>query len=118
MAAQCEWEAYHWSAATGPYMDLTCGFEHYESERRRSGSHVVREVMRKMRKIEREVGPLRLVPFTTDESSLQKLIATKIEQYRRIRCVNHLAEPWRIELLRSIIHSRSAEFAGMFSVLL
>jgi CelD/BcsL family acetyltransferase involved in cellulose biosynthesis len=118
LAAQRELATHAWFAADSPYMDLSEGFEHYEQERRRAGSDTIREVLRKMRKIEREVGPLRLVPFTTDEGLLQRLVCGKIEQYRRIRSVNHLAEPWRIELLRSIVQTRDAEFGGMLSVLL
>jgi CelD/BcsL family acetyltransferase involved in cellulose biosynthesis len=118
MAAQREFTGHQWFAAHAPYMDLSQGFGHYEQQRRRSGSDLIQAALRKMRKIEREIGPLRLVPFTTDKSVLQQLIVGKIDQYRRTRCVNHLAEPWRIELLRSIVNTRGEEFAGMLSVLL
>lgn len=118
IAAQREFAPYHWFAAGSPYMDLSEGFEHYQQERHRAGSHTVRQALRKIRKIERDVGPLRLIPYTTDERIFQSLVASKIKQYRRMRAVNHLAESWRIELLRSIACTREPEFAGMLSVLL
>jgi CelD/BcsL family acetyltransferase involved in cellulose biosynthesis len=118
VAAQREFEPYHWLTADSPYLDLSDGFEHYQQKLRCAGSHTVKEALRKIRKIEREVGPLRLIPYTTDERIFQGLITSKVKQYRRIRSVNHLAEPWRIELLRSISRTRKPEFAGMLSVLL
>jgi CelD/BcsL family acetyltransferase involved in cellulose biosynthesis len=118
IAAQREFAPYHWLTADSPYMDLSEGFEHYRQERLCAGSHTVKEALRKIRKIERDVGPLRLIPYTTDERIFQSLITWKSKQYRRMRSVNHLAEPWRIELLQSISRTRKPEFSGMLSVLL
>ncbi len=113
--AQVPFVPFHWYPADSPYIDLARGFDHYQQQRRAAGSDTVKQVLRKIRKIEREVGPLEFVPFTTDDQLFETLIEWKIAQYREIRSVNHLAEPWRIELLKSIVHTTGENFCGMMS---
>ncbi len=115
IASQDAFAAYHWREADSPFMDLSQGFEQYQTARQADGSDTIKQVLRKMRKIEREVGPLDFMPFCTDDELFQQMIEWKLEQYRRIRSVNHLAEPWKIELLKSLVHTRGESFSGMMS---
>ena len=55
-----------------------------------------------MRKLEREVGPLRFVLFSDDPTVLDAVIAWKRDQNLRIRSVDHLAPDRTREFLRRI----------------
>lgn len=99
------------------YIDLRRGFEHYQQERRATGSALVAEVMRKSRKMQREVGPLRLELRTTDTRSLTALIAWKSAQRRESGTINVLCLDWVVALLRRISSTQTEEFSGMLSAL-
>ncbi len=117
LTSQPAFAAHHWITAPSQYMNLSHGFEHYQEERRKSGSKILKQARRKARKIEREVGSLRFVPHEYSDERFQTLIDWKIAQYRRIRSVNHLAESWRIDTLRRIALTQSTLFSGMLSSL-
>ena len=50
-----------------------------------------------MRKLEREVGPLRFVPDSDDDRLVNVTVEWKRAQYQRIRSVDHLEQPWTRE---------------------
>lgn len=117
IASQSAFKNHHWAVCDSPYMDISRGFEFYRDDRQQSGSKTIGQVLRKSRKIEREIGPLRLEFHSADESDFQRLVDWKTKQYFRIRSANYLAQLWKVELLREILASQSEKFAGMMSVL-
>jgi CelD/BcsL family acetyltransferase involved in cellulose biosynthesis len=104
-----------WLQVNSPIIDLTSGFDDYCRQRRLASSSTIRETLRKARKLEREIGPLRFVPHDTGPRMLATVIAWKRAQYRRIGSVDHLAAPWTRELLTRIAGCQSPEFSGMLS---
>jgi len=117
IATQEELRPYHWLEEPSPSMDLGGGFEAYLQRRAELGSHRVKTVLRKARKLEREVGPLRLEPLSTDRSILRTLIAWKTAQYYRTKTRNVFAQPWTVALLERLLEERSEALTGMLSVL-
>ncbi len=117
IASQKPFAPYHCAVAESPYVDLSRGFDAYLAEKRRAGSGTLAQVRRKSRKIEREIGPLRLQSHTTNKQIFETLIRWKMQQYQRIKAVNYLAPDWTVELLDRIRDLPSAEFSGMLSVL-
>ena len=93
------------------------GFADFIKERRAAGNHQISEYMRKMRKLEQDVGPLRFVPHSRDETLLEKLMMLKSAQYWRNRWRDIFAIPWVQQVLRSIHQAQSPEFAGMLCAL-
>ena len=117
LASQTVFTPHHWMTTTSPFMNLSRGFEHYQDQRRKAGSEIIKQALRRTRRIERDFGPLRFVAHEYSDERFQTLIDWKIAQYRRIRSVNHLADPWRIDTLRRIARERGELFSGMLSSL-
>lgn len=109
--------AYRWRTADSPLVDLSQGFEGFAANRAAAKSRIVSDTLRKMRKAEREAGPVRLVPFSDDEAVFAATLRWKREQYRRIGAVDHLADAWKIDVLRQIWRTRTDDFRGMLSAL-
>jgi CelD/BcsL family acetyltransferase involved in cellulose biosynthesis len=82
--------------------------------RRRSDVH---DTLRKARKLEREVGPLRLVPESPASDLLALLLEWKRHQYAETGVRDVLADIRSRELLRHVHATRGAEFVGALSVL-
>ena len=117
VASQAPLHNFHWHCSRSPVIDLTSGFDEYYRRKRLAGSSTLRETLRKARKLERDVGPLRFVPHHSDERLLHTVINWKRAQYQRIRSVDHLSAPWTRELLARVARYRSPDFSGMLSAL-
>jgi CelD/BcsL family acetyltransferase involved in cellulose biosynthesis len=117
ITTQKAFQPYYFQTEDCAYVDLSSGFEDYREERRQAGSMVVRKALRQARKLEREVGPLRFLPRTTDQSALAALVAWKADQYRRTRATNVFAFPWTRQLLEHVLGQSGEPFAGMLSAL-
>jgi CelD/BcsL family acetyltransferase involved in cellulose biosynthesis len=108
---------YHFATGSSPYMDVSAGFDAYYSERYRKGSRDFREIARKIRKVEREVGPIRFELHTDDREVLTTLLCWKSEQYRRARVTDVFAFPWAAQLLEQVQLQKDDAFAGNLSTL-
>ena len=117
LASQEPFKPHHWFATETSIIDLSDGFEAYRDEKRRLGHRTLKRAAEKTRKIERDLGPLRLVAHTSDAAMFSQLIEWKIEHYRQIRCVNHLAAEWKVEALRKIAATQLESFSGILSAL-
>jgi CelD/BcsL family acetyltransferase involved in cellulose biosynthesis len=116
-AAQEPFAAYQLAASESPYMDLSGGFEGYQAGRRRAGSQKVTQTLRKARKLEREVGPLRFEAHTTDPRAFAALLEWKVAQYHDTAATNVFSFPWTVRLLEHILGTSREAFAGMLSAL-
>ena len=108
---------YHVVLDDSPYMDLSDGFQSYEASQVKAGSKLIRRVARKACKIERELGPLRFVPHTTERTVFEKLIEWKSDQYRATETIDPFSHRWTVELLERIRLRQDESFAGMLSAL-
>jgi CelD/BcsL family acetyltransferase involved in cellulose biosynthesis len=115
--AQRQFQPFYWTQADSPYMNLAGGFETYCKSRARPKSDELRHVLRKTRKLEREIGPVRLQPFTADARVLQKLLDWKAKQYDRTNTGNVFSRSWTVALLERLLMQRDGDFAGMLSAL-
>ena len=112
---QCN--SYHILLDESPYLDLSGGFESYRTSRVKAGSKLFRQTARKARKMERELGPLRFVPHTTEQAVFEKLIEWKSDQYRETETTNAFSHRWTVELLERIRLRQDESFGGMLSAL-
>jgi CelD/BcsL family acetyltransferase involved in cellulose biosynthesis len=117
LAEQKAFEPHHYRPERSPYLDLSRGFEAWRGERRRSGSRLVDQVLRKARKIEREVGPLRFEWHTDSRAVFEQLLAWKREQLGGTEAVNVLHRPWVVALLERIRGTVGDDFSGVLSAL-
>ena len=116
-ADQAPFAAYHGLTVGSPVLDVAGGFDAYLADRLRHTNGVVRDTQRKMRKLGREVGPLRFAYDVTDPATLRLLMGWKSAQYRRTRVFDRFAAPWIVQVVEELLGTRSDECAGALSVL-
>ena len=117
LACQKPLAPYHWFGAASQYIDLSRGFAAYEAQRRSAHCEALSTTRRKARKLQREMGPLRLEPQVSSRRVFDQLIAWKSRQYQRTGRPNVLAMGWTVELLERIWSQQEAAFSGMLSAL-
>lgn len=118
IAAQVAFDPFHWSADCSPYIDASVGYDAYVAERRAAGAADVMQAVKKRRKSENQLGPVRFEPRTTDREVLETLIEWKSNQYRRTRITSPFSFPWTVALLERLLHlPDDPDFCGMLSAL-
>ena len=80
LTLQAGFQPYQWLTAASPYMDVSRGFDAYQASRNQD-SNQIRQMLRKTRKVQREIGPVRYEPHCTAGGVLDTLIAWKMEQH-------------------------------------
>jgi CelD/BcsL family acetyltransferase involved in cellulose biosynthesis len=98
-----------------PFIDLSRGFEAYCDSRRKAGSQTLSQVARKLRKAEREIGPVRFEACTDSYRAWQELLKWKTSQYKRTEATNAFIQPWTREFIKKILQRRELPFSGMLS---
>lgn len=116
IADQTPFAPFHTARIGSPIMDLSAGYQAYLDERNRANS-AIKTLLRKMRKLEREVGELRFEYESTDPQLLRLLMHWKSTQYRRTRVHDRFATPWIVDTVTSLFATRTPECTGTLSVL-
>ena len=117
IASQSAFRLFHLGSGNSPYLDLSEGFAAYTAEHTRGHPKTASDTRRKARRLERDVGPLRLEFRTTDPQVFRTLLAWKTAQYRRTKVTNVFAFPWTVRLLERILGENGEAFAGVLSAL-
>ena len=118
VASQEPFAAYHYFVDDSPYMALDHGFDYYLAERREAGSSCASRVRRKLRKLVRDVGPVRCEVHTDDDAAFDRLIEWKRAQLHAHRYFDMFQLDWVIPLLRRIVDTdRGDDFRGLLSAL-
>lgn len=115
IGAQATNQPFGWAFQQSPYIDASGGFEAFQAARREAGGQTLQKMARKLRKLEREVGPARFEMATTDEEVFNTLGRWKSEHYRSLKVVDRFSFGWIRELMLLLIKQRNAEFGGMLS---
>ena len=112
--------------AFAPYMRGTClsyvietpdGYEAYAAARKAAGSGVIKDIDKRRRKVEREVGPVRFTAQEPSSDILDQLLAWKREQYRATGQTDVFATPWTVGLLYDLFNARQDGFgAALFTL--
>jgi CelD/BcsL family acetyltransferase involved in cellulose biosynthesis len=117
LASQRPWQPFHSQVREAPHLDLSAGFDAYYRARRDAGSQRVIQFLRKLRKMEREVGPVRFVAETRDAALWQKLLEWKNQQYRRQKVASPLTAPRLLAILERLMQCEGPDFRGYLSAL-
>jgi CelD/BcsL family acetyltransferase involved in cellulose biosynthesis len=117
IAGQRPFAPYHAAMAATPIIDVSDGFDAYNEKLRLKSPRFCRELDRRTRKLEREVGKLRIVADSRDPSALRTLMAWKSDQYRQTNHVDRFEQPWLAGLLDDLLATRSPHISGLLSVL-
>lgn len=87
---------------TSYVIDVAGGYGAYEAERRAAGSGVLKDIDKRRRKVEREVGAAVFTPFSDDRQAFDQLIDWKRRQYRATSQTDIFDAGWTQRLLTSL----------------
>lgn len=116
-------DADHWLGAQGHMLsaayevkqahilDMSAGFATYQAARAEAGSKLFQRVAKKARKIERELGPIR-IGVSCDAGDFAQLLAWKEAQYTATRTVNIFNWPWTKAVLQRAFETETPAFSG------
>lgn len=123
------WDFHHLPASQVPFgaffattgdsycIDISEGFDAYARARREAGSRMIPRMREKARRMERELGALRLVPHDGDSDVLRATMAWKSRQYQRTGIVDNFSIPWNVNLLERLQATQTDSFGGMLVAL-
>jgi CelD/BcsL family acetyltransferase involved in cellulose biosynthesis len=104
------------SCPASPQMDLSGGYDACISAKGASWKRGQRDMSRKLRKMEREIGPIRF-EFSSDSSDLfDAHVEMRNTLYRRMGLRTNYCTGWEGEVLRNLRKTRGAEFRSVLSV--
>jgi len=88
------------------------GFAAYAEARREAGSGVLKDIDKRRRKVEREVGPVSFAAQSRSSAAFDQLIAWKRAQYVCTRQTDIFDTPWTLRLLRDLLGGHDPDFGG------
>jgi CelD/BcsL family acetyltransferase involved in cellulose biosynthesis len=88
------------------------GYEAYAAGRRAAGSGVIKDIDKRRRKVEREVGPVAFSADEADGDTLDQLLAWKRAQYRATNQTDIFAAGWPSALLQDLFARQNAGSGG------
>ncbi|WP_425618577.1 GNAT family N-acetyltransferase [Anatilimnocola sp. NA78] len=116
LTSQVAFEPYMWTRGNSPYVDLSRGFAAYEAERRAENSEFS-TIKRKLKKMEREIGPARLEWKSTSREYLETLLRWKSEQYTRTGIRDLFSIDWILKLVEELLKKDDPNLTGMLTCL-
>jgi len=116
-ASQTSLAPFYRSQHRSPIIDLSAGYETYVKERREAGTEQIKKNGNLLRRLEREVGPLRFVAHSGDKALFEQLLTWKTAQFRHNGWRDIFSIPWVRQTVDKIHTIQTPEFAGMLSLL-
>ncbi|HKT54998.1 MAG TPA: hypothetical protein VJP88_11150 [Caulobacteraceae bacterium] len=80
LADRAPFAAYERGQCASYQLDLSQGYDAYAAARREAGSGVIKDIDKRRRKVEREVGPVTFVARSADDAAFEQLLAWKRRQ--------------------------------------
>jgi CelD/BcsL family acetyltransferase involved in cellulose biosynthesis len=100
-----------------PRIELCGGFDEYANSRRTAGSEQIKKCANALRRLEREIGPVRCVASSVDIAAWKCVTGWKSAQYVRTGKEDLLSRDWIKAALNRIRSTKLPDFAGVLSVL-
>jgi CelD/BcsL family acetyltransferase involved in cellulose biosynthesis len=116
LPAQTAFAARAFRHAASPLVDLGAGFAAWRADRDRATS-ALKTLDRRLRKLEREMGPLRFTPRDPDPAAWARFLDWKRAALAAEGVGLILDRPWVRALAEAIRDTDTPDFAGMFSTL-
>lgn len=111
-ADQCAFAAHARGAALSWIVDVPDGYDAYAAQRRADGVSALKEIDRKRRKVEREVGQAVFTAASPSRADFDQLIAWKRAQYQATGQTDVLGVPWTLKLLEDLFVLDIPGFGG------
>lgn len=97
-----------------PFVNLNDGLENYQQYLRKK-TLSIRKQPQKCRRMERDLGPMRIEFDVREESVLEQAITWKREKFRSTRTFDILSVDWTANLLREVFRTRDVGFRGILN---
>ncbi|MEK6805796.1 MAG: GNAT family N-acetyltransferase [Pseudomonadota bacterium] len=117
LAQRPEIQQYVERTRPSPYMDVSGGLARYLERIGESGQRRWKFTQNRLRKVERELGSLRLEFQSTGNSMFDRLLEWKRSQYRETGSGDLFANPAYVAFFRDLLRIDDAGFRGLLSVL-
>ena len=110
---------YHRGEAASWVVDAPLGYAAYQADRCAAGSGVLKDIDKRRRKAERELGKVTFTAGGADRAAFDQLIAWKREQFRQTGQTDIFAAGWPLHLLEGLLAAGEADpaFAGQMFTL-
>lgn len=113
MLADDETLARHGRGQTDSWIvETTEGYAAYDAHRRTIGCTVLKDLDKKRRKAEREVGPAVFTALSDSRTDLDQLVAWKREQLTATHQTDYFKTPWVMNLVDALFERREPSFGG------
>ena len=113
MQADDETLARHGRGHTDSWIvEVPDGYAAYEAQRKAAGCGVLKDIDKKRRKAEREVGPAVFTALSDDRVAFDQLVAWKRGQLVATGQTDYFKTPWVMKLVEDLFASREAGFGG------
>lgn len=93
-------------------VEVADGYAAYEAERKAAGVGALKDIDKKRRKVEREVGPARFTALSDSRADYERLIAWKRAQLAATGQTDLFKTPWVLRLMDELLDTRAPEFGG------
>ncbi len=117
VSGQGPFARYQAAVAPSPVIDLSDGYAAYEERVLAGKTHFRKELARKTRKLDREVGQVKFVLDSPDLDDLRTLTGWKSGQYQRTGRADTFSEPWVVATVEGLLACRQNGFSGLLSML-
>ena len=114
---QRPFDHYKMAVAPSPVIDLSDGFAAYREKLRVKSPQFCKDIERKTRKLEREVGELDFAVDSRDIAELRTLMGWKSDQYRKNGWPDVFDRAWIVDLVDYLFSTHNDRFSGLLSVL-
>ena len=118
-ADQPTFDAFRRGEATSWVVEAPQGYDAYQTARRESGSGLLKDIEKRRRKTERDLGEVTFTAASAERADFDQLIAWKRGQYRDTGQTDIFAAGWPLGLLESLLLAGDADpaFGGMLFTL-
>jgi CelD/BcsL family acetyltransferase involved in cellulose biosynthesis len=93
-------------------VDVSDGWEAYARGRRAAGTDVLKDVAKKRRRLERDVGQVEFTPMSRSLEDFDQVMAWTRERHRRTRQTDVVGKPWVGRLLEEMFETDRHDFGG------
>jgi len=104
-------------AQTAYSIELREGYEAYAKARREAGVGALKDIDKKRRKLERELGAITFTAFSRSRADFDTLMGWKSEQWKKTGQTDVLGAGWTTKLVRDLFASRDPMYGGMLFTL-
>ncbi len=117
LAGQSAFAPYARGSDVSWIVDVEGGYDAYAAQRRAEGVTALKDLDKKRRKAEREVGPVVFAAHAHGKGDFEQLFDWKRAQYRATGQTDVFGPAWTMKLMRDLFERRDPDFGGVMFTL-